>query len=96
VLCRACFFWGGIALALTGWGLHFGTGRFLDLLAQASLPLGLIYLGDALQPAALRYDDLTLVTRGALRLLLMPCSPRSSRAPSAFAGSRRSCWSCYF
>lgn len=63
---------GGIALALTGWGLPFGTGRFLDLLAQASLPLGLLCVGVALQPAALRRDGLTLAASGALRLLLMP------------------------
>lgn len=62
----------GIALALTGWGLPWGTGRFLDLLAQASLPLGLLCVGAALQPAALRRDGLTLITTGGLRLLLMP------------------------
>jgi malonate transporter len=69
-LILACL--GGIALALTGWGLPFGTGRFLDLLAQASLPLGLLCVGAALQPAALRCDGLTLAASGALRLLLMP------------------------
>jgi predicted permease len=62
----------GIALALTGWGLPFGIGRFLDLLAQASLPLGLLCVGAALQPATLRRDGLTLAVTGALRLLLMP------------------------
>lgn len=69
-LILACL--GGIAVALTGWGLPFGIGRFLDLLAQASLPLGLLCVGAALQPAALRGDGLTLATTGALRLLLMP------------------------
>jgi len=69
-LILACL--GGIMLALTGWGLPFGTGRFLDLLAQASLPLGLLCVGAALQPAALRRDGLTLAATGALRLLLMP------------------------
>lgn len=62
----------GITLALTGWGLPFGTGRFLELLAQASLPLGLLCVGAALQPAALRRDVATLASTGALRLLLMP------------------------
>ncbi|SFR47558.1 hypothetical protein SAMN04488005_2385 [Yoonia tamlensis] len=62
----------GIALALTGWGLPFGIGRFLDLLAQASLPLGLLCVGAALQPASLRRDGLTLAVTAALRLLLMP------------------------
>ncbi|WP_394155839.1 AEC family transporter [Loktanella salsilacus] len=69
-LILACI--GGIALALTGWGLPFGTGRFLDLLAQASLPLGLLCVGAALQPGALRRDGLVLAASGALRLLLMP------------------------
>ena len=62
----------GIALALSGIGLPFGTGRFLELLAQASLPLGLLCVGAALQPAALRLDMLTLAGIGALRLLVMP------------------------
>ena len=69
-LILACL--GGIAMALTGWGLPFGTGRFLDLVAQASLPLGLLCVGAALQPAALRRDGLTLATTAGLRLLLMP------------------------
>jgi predicted permease len=62
----------GIALALTGWGLPFGTGRFLDVLAQASLPLGLLCVGAALQPATLHRDGLTLAATGVLRLMLMP------------------------
>lgn len=69
-LILACL--GGIALSLTGWGLPFGTGRFLDLLAQASLPLGLLCVGAALQPATLRRDVVSLASTGALRLLLMP------------------------
>ncbi len=69
-LILACL--GGITLALTGWGLPFGTGRFLDLLAQASLPLGLLCVGAALQPAALRRDGLMLGAIAALRLVLMP------------------------
>ncbi|WP_296762518.1 AEC family transporter [Sediminimonas sp.] len=62
----------GIALALTGVGLPFGTGRFLGFLAQGSLPLGLLCVGAALQPLAMRLDILTLVGTGALRLLFMP------------------------
>lgn len=69
-LILACL--GGITLALTGWGLPFGTGRFLELLAQASLPLGLLCVGAALQPAALRRDGLMLGAIAALRLVLMP------------------------
>ncbi len=62
----------GIALSLSGMGLPFGTGRFLDLLAQASLPLGLLCIGAALRPAALRREVATLVAITALRLLVMP------------------------
>jgi malonate transporter and related proteins len=62
----------GIALALTGTGLPFGSARLLDLMAQASLPLGLLCVGAALQPAALRRDGLTLGITSALRLLVMP------------------------
>jgi malonate transporter len=69
-LILACI--GGIALALTGLGLPLGTGRFLDLLAQASLPLGLLCVGAALKPGALRRDGLALAVSGALRLLMMP------------------------
>jgi malonate transporter and related proteins len=62
----------GITLSLTGWGLPFGIGRFLDLLAQASLPLGLLCVGAALQPNALRLDGPAMIISGAVRLLLMP------------------------
>lgn len=62
----------GIALALTGAGLPFGTGRFADLLAQASLPLGLLCVGAALRPDAMRREIGSLAGVGALRLVAMP------------------------
>jgi malonate transporter len=62
----------GIALALSGIGLPYGTDRLLSLLAQASLPLGLLCVGAALRPEALRRDGLALVAISALRLLVMP------------------------
>lgn len=62
----------GITLALFGLGLPHGSGTFLELLARASLPLGLLCVGAALQPAAMRQDSLTLTGTGALRLLAMP------------------------
>lgn len=62
----------GFAVALTGWGLPYGTGAFLGLLAQASLPLGLLCVGAALQPGALRRDLPALTGNAALRLLAMP------------------------
>jgi malonate transporter len=62
----------GIALALTGFGLPFGAGTFLTLLAQASLPLGLLCVGAALRPASLRGDSIAIATNSALRLFAMP------------------------
>lgn len=62
----------GIAVALSGIGLPFGTDAFLDLLAQGSLPLGLLCVGAALQPAMLRRDLPALMRSGALRLFCMP------------------------
>jgi malonate transporter len=62
----------GIALASTSANLPFGTGRFLDLLARGSLPLGLLCVGAALQPTAMRTDFVALAGNGALRLLAMP------------------------
>jgi predicted permease len=69
-LILGCF--AGIALALTGFGLPYGTGRFLEMLAQGSLPLGLLCVGAALQPAAIRKDIPALACNAVLRLLAMP------------------------
>ncbi|MBT55808.1 MAG: transporter [Mameliella sp.] len=65
-----CLF--GISLALLGLGLPFGTGTFLELLARGSLPLGLLCVGAALQPSALRQDIGPVVGNAVLRLLGMP------------------------
>ena len=62
----------GLAVALGGLGLPFGTGAFLSLLAQGSLPLGLLCVGAALQPAQMRRDVAALGTIAGLRLLAMP------------------------
>lgn len=62
----------GLALALTGVGLPFGLDRFLGLLAQASLPLGLLCVGAALRPAALRGEIGVLGGIVLLRLCAMP------------------------
>lgn len=63
---------GGGLFNLAGFSLPGGSDRLLGLLAAASLPLGLLCVGAALQPAALRRDGLTLTATGGLRLLLMP------------------------
>lgn len=62
----------GFAVALAGTGLPYGTDAFFGLLAQASLPLGLLCVGAALQPAALRRDLPVLAGNAAVRLLGMP------------------------
>lgn len=62
----------GFALALAGVGLPFGTGDFLSLLGQGSLPLGLLCVGAALRPAALRQDLSGVAAISLLRLLAMP------------------------
>ncbi|TDL75225.1 AEC family transporter [Palleronia sediminis] len=62
----------GIALALTGIGLPLGVDRLFELLAQASLPLGLLCVGAALRPEALRREVATLAAVSGLRLLAMP------------------------
>lgn len=62
----------GIAVALSEIGLPFGTGAFLGLLAQGSLPLGLLCVGAALQPEMLRRDMPALARSSAWRLLCMP------------------------
>ncbi len=62
----------GITLALTGASLPFGIERFLDLLARGSLPLGLLCVGAALRPAAMRQDIGALAGNAVLRLLAMP------------------------
>lgn len=62
----------GIALSLTGIGLPWGSDRFLDLMGRASLPLGLLCVGAALRPEALRQDFVPLAVIGALRLGAMP------------------------
>jgi predicted permease len=62
----------GAALAVSGIGLPFGSDGFLDLLARASLPLGLLCVGAALQPATLTRDIPALAGNTVLRLAAMP------------------------
>ncbi|OSP54056.1 AEC family transporter [Pseudoruegeria sp. SK021] len=62
----------GITVALLGVGLPFGIQEFFEILAQASLPLGLLCVGAALQPASLGRDTLALAGTSALRLVVMP------------------------
>ncbi|MDO5705991.1 MAG: AEC family transporter [Paracoccus sp. (in: a-proteobacteria)] len=62
----------GLALALSGVGLPYGMDRFVALIGQGSLPLGLLCVGAALMPGALRQDMVGLIGTSAIRLLAMP------------------------
>lgn len=62
----------GALANLAGLGLPGGSDRLLSLLAAASLPLGLLCVGAALQPQELRGELSTLGWNSALRLLAMP------------------------
>jgi malonate transporter and related proteins len=63
----------GALLAITKIGLPFGSEQVLKLLAQGSLPLGLLCVGAALRPSALGQDILPLIGNALARLVLMPC-----------------------
>lgn len=62
----------GILLNLLPIGLPFGSDQFLKLLAAASLPLGLICIGGALQTTTLRKEFKPIMLSTLFRLLVMP------------------------
>ncbi|WP_349572293.1 AEC family transporter [Azotobacter salinestris] len=62
----------GALVNLTGLPLPAGSERLLSLLAAASLPLGLLCVGAALQPRELAGELPALAWNCALRLLAMP------------------------
>ncbi|MEQ5110485.1 AEC family transporter [Providencia vermicola] len=62
----------GILLNLSPVGLPFGSEQLLKLLAAASLPLGLICIGGALQTTTLRKEFKPIILSTFLRLLAMP------------------------
>lgn len=62
----------GAAWNLAGFSLDGGTDRLLTLLAAASLPLGLLCVGAALDPAQLRGETAALLGNSLVRLLGMP------------------------
>ena len=61
-----------MAINLLGIDLPGGSDRLLDLLAAASLPLGLLCVGAALRPQELRGEKPALAWNCTLRLLAMP------------------------
>lgn len=66
----SCFL--GILLNLSPIGLPFGSDQLLKLLAAASLPLGLICIGGALQTATLKNEFKPIIVTTLIRLLAMP------------------------
>lgn len=62
----------GVLLNLLPIGLPFGSDQLLKLLAAASLPLGLICIGGALQTSTLRIEFKPLMVSSLIRLLVMP------------------------
>ena len=62
----------GVMANLAGMQLLVGTDNFLALLAAASLPLGLLCVGAALQPHNLRGEKTALLCSSVGRLMLVP------------------------
>lgn len=62
----------GMLLNVSGIGLPYNTGQLARLLAGASLPLGLLCVGAALQVATIRYSALKISLNSVVRLCIMP------------------------
>lgn len=62
----------GALVNLSGIGLPGGSDRLMNLMAAASLPLGLLCVGAALQPRELRAQLGPLAWNSTARLLVMP------------------------
>lgn len=67
----ACFI--GIALNVSGVGLPLGSNTLFTMLGAGSLPLGLLCVGAALQPAYLFGERHALLLNSAGKLVLLPC-----------------------
>ena len=62
----------GVLLNISGVGLPFGFDRWLSMLGAASLPLGLLCVGAALQPASLLGERNGLLLNSLFKLILLP------------------------
>ncbi len=69
-LIQACLL--GIFLNLSGIGLPFGSDNLMGMLGAGSLPLGLLCVGAALQPARLLDERSAMLVSSLTRLLLIP------------------------
>lgn len=71
-LIQACLV--GIVLNLSGIGLPLGSDRLIGMLGAGSLPLGLLCVGAALQPAHLLGERSVLLINSLAKLLLVPAA----------------------
>lgn len=71
-LIQACLL--GIVLNLSGLGLPLGSDKLMSMLGAGSLPLGLLCVGAALQPARLLAERVVMLFSSLTRLLLIPAA----------------------
>lgn len=71
-LIQACLL--GIALNLSGIGMPLGSDNLMGMLGAGSLPLGLLCVGAALQPAGLLGERSAMLVNSLARLLLVPAA----------------------
>lgn len=69
-LIQACLL--GIALNLSGIGLPLGSDTLIKMLGAGSLPLGLLCVGAALQPARLLDERAVMLLSSMVRLIAIP------------------------
>lgn len=69
-LILACL--GGVISNLSGIDIKWGAGTFLSLLADTSLPLGLLCVGAALTLSELKEEIFSIIANSAVRLCLIP------------------------
>ena len=69
-LIQACLL--GIALNLSGIGLPLGSDNLIKMLGAGSLPLGLLCVGAALQPARLLDERAVMLLSSMVRLIAIP------------------------
>lgn len=77
---------GGIAFSLGGWALPPVIGSLLNLLSQASLPMGLIAVGAGLRLKGLHHHQGTLWYGVAVKLLALPALAWGLATPLGLGG----------
>ncbi|MGB1027189.1 MAG: AEC family transporter, partial [Rhodospirillaceae bacterium] len=62
----------GSALNISGVGVPWVIGDFLEILGRAALPIGLLAVGAGLVPLSLRQTGVPLIANASLKLLVLP------------------------